>query len=173
MNRRSSIRNMTLSAGGLLAIPAWLKAWNRENIYSLPGIWEIHEQKTLTAIADTIIPTKDGIGAKGLGVDLFLEKLFPNCYDSATNQLIKDQLHSLNQKAQSSYQQDFSLLAQGEREELLLNLATSEVKAEKDFFNLLKSETIRGFNTSEKIMTTYLHYQIAPGHYHGCVDLAG
>jgi hypothetical protein len=44
-------------------------------------------------------------------------------------------------------------------------------KAEKDFFDLIKSETIRGFNTSQKVMQEYLGYKVAPGHYYGSVDV--
>ena len=35
----------------------------------------------------------------------------------------------------------------------------------------MKSETIRGFNTSQQVMEKYLHYKVAPGHYHGCVNV--
>jgi hypothetical protein len=35
----------------------------------------------------------------------------------------------------------------------------------------MKSETIRGFNTSQEVMQDYLHYQVAPGHYYGCIDI--
>ena len=48
---------------------------------------------------------------------------------------------------------------------------SSENKAGQDFFNLMKSETIRGFNTSQKVMQEYLGYKIAPGHYYGCIDV--
>jgi hypothetical protein len=44
-------------------------------------------------------------------------------------------------------------------------------KEEKDFFDLMKSETIRGFNTSQKVMQDYLGYKVAPGHYYGSVDV--
>ena len=57
------------------------------------------------------------------------------------------------------------------RQELLLKLSTSIKKEEKDFFDLVKSETIRGFNTSQKVMTEYLGYKVAPGHYYGTVDV--
>ena len=35
----------------------------------------------------------------------------------------------------------------------------------------MKSETIRGFNTSQKVMQEYLGYKVAPGHYYGSVDV--
>jgi hypothetical protein len=52
-----------------------------------------------------------------------------------------------------------------------MKIAASENKDDKDFFDLMKSETIRGFSTSKEVMTKYLKYKVAPGHYHGCVDV--
>jgi hypothetical protein len=54
---------------------------------------------------------------------------------------------------------------------LLLKLADSQSNDEKEFFTLIKSETIRGFNTSQKVMEDHLGYKIAPGHYNGCVPV--
>ena len=54
---------------------------------------------------------------------------------------------------------------------LLLKLSASENKPEKDFFALIKSETINGFNTSKEVMTKYFNYKVAPGHYYGCIDV--
>jgi hypothetical protein len=52
-----------------------------------------------------------------------------------------------------------------------LKFSVSENKNEKDFFDLMKAETIRGFNTSREVMLKYLNYKIQPGHYYGCVDV--
>ena len=50
-------------------------------------------------------------------------------------------------------------------------MGCSKDKDEKDFFLLVKTETIRGFNTSQKVMEDYLGYKIAPGHYKGCITV--
>jgi hypothetical protein len=52
-----------------------------------------------------------------------------------------------------------------------MRFAGSKDKNESDFFTLMKTETIRGFNTSQKVMEDYLGYKIAPGHYNGCVPV--
>jgi hypothetical protein len=54
---------------------------------------------------------------------------------------------------------------------MLLSLNASSDKNEKDFFNIMKMETIRGFNTSKEVMLQHNKYKIAPGHYYGCVDV--
>ncbi|HET6543922.1 MAG TPA: gluconate 2-dehydrogenase subunit 3 family protein, partial [Chryseolinea sp.] len=65
----------------------------------------------------------------------------------------------------------FASCDQTQRQALLTKFSRSEDKNEKDFFTLMKSETIRGFNTSREVMLQYLNYKILPGHYHGCVDV--
>jgi len=77
----------------------------------------------------------------------------------------------LNQKAQQYHGSAFSECNQNQREDLLLAFSTSENKSDKEFFDLMKAETIRGFSTSKEVMVKYLNYEIAPGRYHGCVDL--
>jgi hypothetical protein len=54
---------------------------------------------------------------------------------------------------------------------MLSALADSKNKEERDFYELVKGEIIRGFRTSKEVMLNYLYYQIVPGHYFGCVDL--
>jgi hypothetical protein len=52
-----------------------------------------------------------------------------------------------------------------------MKLSDSIDKEEKDFFDLMKYETILGYSTSRDVMTNYLVYKVAPGHYYGCVDI--
>lgn len=84
---------------------------------------------------------------------------------------IKVQLASLETKAQAIYQTSFGNSTTTQRENMLMNVAKSTNKDESDFFKLLKSETIRGFNTSEEVMTKYLNYKVAPGHFYGSVEV--
>ena len=83
---------------------------------------------------------------------------------------VKVQLHNLEKSARDSNGKSFAKCDQNQREDLLGKLSASENKPGKDFFNLIKSETINGFTTSKEVMINYLHYKVAPGHYYGCVD---
>ena len=84
---------------------------------------------------------------------------------------VKKQLDALDKKAEETYAKFFRECSQKERETLLLKFSDSTNKDEKEFFTLMKSETIRGFNTSQKVMEDYLGYKVAPGYYHGCVPV--
>jgi hypothetical protein len=113
----------------------------------------------------------NSIGALSVGVDKFLQKLIDDCYEKDAQDNVKTQLKSLEGSAKATNKKSFADCTQAQREELLLKLSTSTNKSEKDFFDLIKSETIRGFNTSQKVMQEYLGYKVAPGHYYGSVDV--
>ena len=175
MDRRKAIRNLTIVSGGIITLPQWMVSCGASDTTVHHSSFSTGEQNTLASIADTIIPTGipiaiGSIGALSVGVDKFLQKLIDDCYEKEVQDNVKAQLKGLEESAKTVHHRPYTDCTQAEREELLLKLSSSENKAEKDFFNLMKSETIRGFNTSQKVMTEYLGYKIAPGHYYGCVD---
>lgn len=171
MNRRSTLKNLATTAGALLALPGWARSWKVTSLKRYTSSFTKMEQDLLAAVVDTIIPAGSSIGAKSVGVDLFLQKLFDRCYEKGVQDNIKKQLASLEASAQATHTTSFVACTQEQREALFTTFFASTIKEEKDFFSLLKSETIRGFNTSEVVMTKYLKYQVAPGHFYGCVEV--
>jgi Gluconate 2-dehydrogenase subunit 3 len=170
MKRRESLKYLFASTGVLLSLPAWAEGWTNTGLHHTTS-FSATEQELLSSVADTIIPAGTSIGALSVGVDKFLQKLIDNCYEADVQSNVKNQLAALNAKAQSAYKNTFNKCSQEERKILLLQFADSNEKTEKDFFTLMKSETIRGFNTSKEVMLQHLKYKIAPGHYYGCVDV--
>ena len=170
MNRRNSLKALLAAAGGVVSLPAWAQQWTKADLPPDAGVFSATEQQTLASIADTIIPAGNTLGALSVGVDRFLVGLLENCYEADVQQNVKKQLASLNAKAKAEHQHDFYGCDQAQREKLILGFASAEDKAAKDFFDLMKSETIRGFNTSKEVMVGYLKYKMVPGHYHGCVE---
>jgi Gluconate 2-dehydrogenase subunit 3 len=158
-----------LLSSGLISLPAWANGWQVETLNS-NSIFDLTERDILAAVADTIIPQGNSMGALSVGVDKFLEKLLADCYDVAIQDNVKKQLNNLDAMALTAYGKSFPSADQPQRQELLLKMAGDE-KDKKDFFNLMKSETIRGFNTSKEVMGDHLKYKVVPGHYKGCVDV--
>lgn len=171
MNRRDTLKQLLVASGGLIALPSWARAWSAKDFTTYHSTFSFVEQETLAAVTDTIIPAGESLGALSVGVDKFLEKLFDKCYTKEVQDNIKEQLAALETAARSAHNKSFKECSQAERIELLSKLSTSSNKTEKDFFNLIKSETIRGFSTSKEVMSKYLNYKVAPGHYYGCVDV--
>jgi len=171
MNRRKAIRNLAIVSGGLITLPQWIVSCGVSDTTIHQTSFSIGEQEILASITDTIIPTGNSIGALLVGVDKFLQKLIDDCYEKDVQDNVKTQLNALENSAKAINKKPFVDCTQSQRQELLLKLSTSAKKEEKDFFDLVKSETIRGFNTSQKVMQEYLGYKVAPGHYYGCVDV--
>ena len=176
MDRRKALKTLAIVSGGVITLPQWMISCGISDTAVHQTSFSAAEQKILASITDTIIPAGNpiaigSIGALSVGVDKFLQKLIDDCYAKDVQDNVKAQLKNLEASAQTANKKIFAECTQKERETLLLRFSTSENKAEKDFFDLIKSETIRGFNTSQKVMTEYLGYKVAPGHYYGCVDV--
>ena len=171
MNRRKAINNIIITAGGLITLPQWMISCGISDTKTHSTSFSATEQGTLASIADTIIPPGNGIGALSVEVDKYLQKFIDECVEKDIKDNVKAQLKAVEALAGKLHGNTFSACTQKQREEILLKLSISESKQEKDFFNLMKAETIRGFTTSQKVMQDYLNYKIAPGHYYGCVDV--
>jgi hypothetical protein len=171
MNRRTTLKKLALAFGGLVVLPSWAKSWSVDDITKLPSSFSAANEEILASVADAIIPQGNSVGAISVGVDKFLQKLIANCYEKDVQENVNKQLSALDASANSTYGSSFTGCNQAQRQALLTKLTTSEDKNETDFFTLIKSETIRGFNTSREVMLQYLNYKILPGHYYGCVDV--
>ncbi len=160
-----------IASGGLVALPAWAGNWCADDVTNVHSAFSLAEQKLLASVADTIIPPGNSIGALSVGVDKFLVKLLDDCYDKEVRDNVKKQLALLEANAKNTHAKNFAACDQLQRQEILLKFSASTEKPQKDFFNLMKGETIRGFNTSKEVMVKYLKYEVAPGHYYGCVNV--
>jgi hypothetical protein len=159
------------ASGALVTLPGWAENWDLQTVRSFHSSFAGEQQTILASVVDTIIPAGNSIGALSVGVDKFLEKLIDKCYEPEVGSNVKKQLAALDETAGSAHGKSFASCDQMSREALLLKFSQSTDKDQKDFFKLMKSETIRGFNTSKEVMTKYLGYKMAPGYYHGCVDV--
>ena len=42
---------------------------------------------------------------------------------------------------------------------------------QKEFFASIKNLTIQGYTSSEYVMVNYYNYEMAPGHFYGCITV--
>lgn len=174
MDRRKSLKIIGGSVAGIAGLA--FVDWKFQIIDRIThtGFFSFEEETLISAIADTFIPAglppkvpstdAKPIGALSTGTDQFLIKYFEFCVEKEDQDLIKSQLKSLKK----SGFEDFS---QVEREKALMDLKNSEVEEEKKFYVLMRSNTVMGFTTVKEVMADYRGYQVAPGFYHGCVDV--
>ncbi|WP_373524606.1 gluconate 2-dehydrogenase subunit 3 family protein [Aquiflexum sp.] len=181
MDRRKSLKILGGTAAGIAGLVLVDWKWQLVDQLTHKGFFTIKEEELISAIADTIIPVglppkvpmpnPIPIGALSTGTDKYLMRLFEHCYEKEIQDMIKLQLARLSEKSKKELGKTFSKATQEEREKLLLSMSESENEAEKQFFDLMKSQTITGFTTVKEVMADYRGYQVAPGYYNGCVDL--
>lgn len=159
---------MATAAVGLITAPAWASRWNQATIQSyLP----VDQDVILAELVETIIPTTDTPGAKTLAVHSFVQKMVADCYDTSAQKLLTSQLAALDTLAHQRFTTQFATCTESQKKELIAQLANSKDTDQQTFYKLVKGLTIRGYMTSEYVMTNLTHFQMAPGYYKGCVPV--
>jgi hypothetical protein len=171
MNRRIAFKNIALISGTLITLPLWMQSCGITDRSTHLSTFSPDEQNLLASAVDTFIPAGNSVGGLSVGVDKYLQKLIDDCYEAPMQDNVKNQLHGLNTSANQSFGKSFPDCAEKEREDVLLKISVSRDVNQKTFFDLIKSETIHGFNTSQKVMEGYFDYKVAPGHYYGCINV--
>jgi hypothetical protein len=171
MNRRTVVKNLALASGVMITLPSWMIRMGLSDQTTYLSGFTSDEQGILAGICDTIIPAGNEVGAISVGVDKYLIKLIEDCFEPEVQANVKKHLHELQSSCMAAGGISFTDLKAEPRLQALNRLAASEKKEDQEFFKFIKSETIRGFTTSQKVMVNYLGYKVAPGHYYGSVDV--
>lgn len=169
MKRRGVIRAFVLSPA-MLTLTSCAERWSVDKVSGSPTGFSSSELEILSTVADTIIPSDGSIGALSTDTHLFLARLVSDCFDSDFQSEFKAHLADLNANAIKEFSSNLSDLDQSQREKQLISYEQAGGD-ETAFFSFLKSQAIRGFQTSELVMVNHLGYVMAPGFYNGNVDL--
>ncbi len=143
-----------------------------------------HQARTLSAIAERILPTTDTPGAGDAEVPGFVDRLLAGWLPDAARDHLLAELDSFDARARSKGGPFVDLPDTGKDE--LLTEAQDEALAQRDgrafsrnvnrlheqpFFDLVKWLTLFGYYTSEAGMKSELGYRIVPGRWDPCVDI--
>jgi Gluconate 2-dehydrogenase subunit 3 len=171
MKRRHAIKSLATSLGALWALPTWANSWTPQSVaFSSPFLNTIQED-LLIDIVSTIIPEGEKMGAKSVGVPSFIQKMVMDCFEKKAQEDFKLGLNTIEKTAQQVHNQSFTMLSTAQKENILRGVSTAEDTLQKEFFKTLKNLTIQGYTTSEYVMVNYYKYEMAPGHYYGCVPV--
>ncbi len=160
---------MAGAVGGLISLPAWANGWTTETARPTRQILSRDQIDRLADMAETIIPATDTPGAKALNVHQFIQKMVADCYEPKAQETLRAGLDALDGLAQKSFGKNFAEGDVAQRTTLLTQLSQDPVQ--KDFYSLVKGLTIRGYLSSEYVMTNLTHYEFMPARYHGCVPV--
>ena len=171
MQRRSLVKNITLTIGASIILPSWANAWNKESFQNNYFKSSHLQENLLAEIVETIIPKTNTPGAKELNVQQFIPKMVMDCYDKKAQAIYKNGLELVDKNAKNTFSKSFMECDGKQRLEILNKMSKSENEDEKSFIQLVKGLTIKGYLSSEYVMTNLRIYEYAPARYHGCVPV--
>jgi len=189
MNRREAIR--LLAAGATLPLaPGKLLYGLREarTLVSAQMTFRTlnpHQNATLKAMAEMIIPKTDTPGATDAGAVEFIELILTEWYDEADKNRFLSGIAETDARSQALFSKDFVDCTPTQQAEILSWLGekmTEQADREPDhtsaasdqgesFYPMLRRLTLTAYYTSEAGATDELHFDIIPGHYDGCAGM--
>jgi len=192
MQRREALR--LLMAGGVLpALPtnlfAFFQGAHPASGYTLRTL-NPHQNDTVVAMIDQIIPATDTPGAKGARVNEFIDVILTEWADAEERKNFLDGLAGVDKQTNDLFGKNFVDASPAQQVTLLRSMDESvaaqrtrrmrhgnTIPEERDkqlrgeFFNVFKGITVHGYYTSEIGFSQELNLQIIPGAQHGCVPL--
>lgn len=151
----------------------------------LAGTLDPHQDRTVTAIADVILPETDTPGATTARVNEFVDLILTDWFTEEDRDRFLAGLADVDVRTRADFGLDF-LECSAERRIATIATLDAEIEAlqvadesghdghprdpSEHFFYQMKRLTLAGFFTSEVGMNL-LGYEIAPGAFEGCVLL--
>lgn len=193
MNRRDALR--VLTAGAVLpALTPELFAFYRQAhpdaSYSLRTL-NPHQNDTVVAMIDQILPATDTPGAKAVRVNDFIDVILTEWANDDERRRFLDGLADVDKQSNALFGKDFASATSDQQVALLRSMDEAaaiarskrkdrpplwepegrDTQMQGDFFTVFKNMTVHGYYTSEVGFTKELKLEIIPGAQHGCAPL--
>jgi hypothetical protein len=146
-----------------------------------------HQNATVTAISEMIIPRTETQGAADAGVPAFIDLILTDWYTDEQRSDFLNGLADVDARTQDLFNKDFTGCSAAQRAEILTEFGTKMIrdvelmntqrenagnlKPRDNFYYMVHSLTLTGYYTSEVGATTELNYEIIPNRYDPCADL--
>ena len=134
------------------------------------------EIKTVTAIADTILPKTDTPGAIELQVPEFVDIMLKDCIPAEQQVTIREELKEFQEKVVSEYSNPFEKCSPDEKQQIIeaeeeAAYGVLNQSGKRSFYLYLKQLVLLGYFSSEYVMTSLLNYTPVATRYEGCIPL--
>src|SRR5262245_19579184 len=168
MNRRKAMKNMTLVLGAASSVPA-LAGLSAEAVFAqgksihehVPvkpaegptalKVFNSHQNQTVIALSELIIPQTTTPGAKAAKVNEFID-IFLSSVNNSSRQEFLEGLQWMDMRSQQLFRTLFVKATPQQQTELLTRLSvpnSTETTSGQNFFKLVKSLTVFGYYTSK------------------------
>ena len=194
MQRREALR--ILMAGRVLPalstdVFTFFQQVHPASSYSLRTL-NPHQNDTVVAMIDQILPATGTPGAKGARVNEFIDVILTEWATEDERKNFLSGLADVDKHSNSLFAKDFAAASAEQQIALLRSmdeaaaiaravrkdrppfweLAGRDTHLQGDFFSVFKNMTLHGYYTSEIGFTQELKLEIMPGAQHGCTQLA-
>ncbi|MBO0948635.1 gluconate 2-dehydrogenase subunit 3 family protein [Fibrella forsythiae] len=190
MNRRNALKTSALFMGYTVSAAALTETFiacaKEAHLDWKPIFLTNNQANTIAEITETILPKTTTPGAKELGVPQFVDKMLKELLSEADQKDFLAGLDTLEDRCKSANGQSFVDCTPAQREAFLLTLdkeaapfppslwgITLKPAGPPAFYRRLKSLTLLGYYTSEKIGKEVLAYDPVPGPFIACMPLNG
>jgi len=194
MNRREAIRLLAAGMALPVATPSALAMLReaRTVVGSKVGsdtklrTLNAHQEATVKAMAEMILPRTDTPGATDVGACEFIDLILTEWYDDSERSRFLKGLEDVDARSQSLFGKDFVGCSATQQAEILTALgekmiAETEVvrnprpargdwssRSNENFYSMLRRLTLTAYYTSEAGATEELHYEVIPDHFDSC-----
>lgn len=194
MNRRDALR--LLAAGATLPLlPHTLLALRqaRSAIDTVAGqrTLNAHQNATITAIAEMIIPKTDTPGATDVGTAQFIDLMLTEWYEQSDRDRYLRGLDEVDARTQSLFLKDFVACSQTQQSEIMTWMGeriAEELEQEREheqanlddpgtrevpesFYLMTRRLTLTAYYTSEAGATDERHFEMIPDRFDGCIEV--
>lgn len=191
MNRREALR--LLAAAGILPMAApnlfaLRKARTLLGATETPRTLNPHQFATVKTIAEMILPKTETPGAADVGATEFIDLILTEWYEAEERKTFLMGLDAVDTRSQSLFTKNFVDCTESQQSEILVELGekmVEELEARGDlhprrarrsshisFYPMLRNLTLTAYYTSEAGATQELQFDMIPGRFDGCVQIA-
>ena len=191
MQRRETLK-LLLAGGVLPTMSADLLGFFRDSHpasgYALRTL-DPHQNDTVIAVIDQIIPATETPGAKEARVNEFIDVILTEWANDDERRNFLSGLADVDKQSNTLFGKDFTAASPEQQLTLLRSLDESaaitrsdrktrppvwesqgrDTQLQDDFFTVFKKMTLHGYYTSEIGFSQELKLQIIPGAQHGCI----
>ncbi len=172
MNRRNAIRTALLFSAGTALLPSCLH--NDKNVTTLKNIKVTpDDEKMMAALAETIIPTTNFVGATGVQAWQFTLMMADECYNPEKQKIFNNGLQQFKKLVKDKYNTSFTDCSSQQKNEVVALLEQKAVKGDAaEFYQMTRGHVLQAFTSSKPYMVDVRHYNMVPGpNFKGCVKI--
>lgn len=170
IDRREAIRRAAILAGVALS-PALVTFVAGAQSAATKAYLTAPQAAVAGAAADRILPRTDTPGAADVGVPAFLDRYYGEFMTDDERKLFLAGLDAIEAAAKAAHGGSFASLASAQQDAVLRAVAAAQQNQSPSAFGLLRSTTILGYFSSERVAKEVLNYDPVPGRFDGCVPL--